>query len=41
MKIVRMNPNGANVPSFDAKWNETDDINLIDNNGATINFSFK
>ena len=41
MKIVRMDPNGANVPSFDAKWNETDDINLIDNNGATINFSFK
>ena len=31
--FVRMNPNGANKPSWDAKWNQTDDLTLM--NGST------
>ena len=27
--FVRMNPNGANVPSWDASWNQTDDLSLM------------
>ncbi len=27
--FVRMNPNGANVPSWEAAWNQTDDLSLM------------
>lgn len=42
MKIVRMNPNAENVPSFDKEtvWNETDNIYFSGINTVTVHFSF-